>query len=102
MPGGDSRGERRVPNSSVAKWSGVHPLHAVLVNDGVVTSRRPASRTTIQEAAAALQKLLDAIEAGELDVSTPKDIALLRRLQGTLAGWEEVLGKDSGEDDHTG
>jgi hypothetical protein len=49
-----------------------------------------------------LQKLLDAIEAGELDVSTPKDIALLRRLQGTLAGWEEVLGKDSGEDDHTG
>jgi hypothetical protein len=38
---------------------------------------------TIQEAAAALKKLLDAIEVGELDVSTPRDIALLRRLQGT-------------------
>ena len=57
---------------------------------------------TIQEAAAALKKLLDAIEVGELDVSTPRDIALLRRLQGTLAGWEEVFGKDSEGGDHTG
>jgi hypothetical protein len=67
-----------------------------------VASRRPASRKTVQEAAVALRQLLDAIEAGELDASTPKDIALLRRLQGTLAGWEEALGEDSGEDDHTG
>jgi hypothetical protein len=66
-----------------------------------VTARRPPSRATLTQAAAALKKLLDVIEAGELDVSTPKDIALLRRLQGTLVGWEEALGKDSGEDDHT-
>ena len=83
------------------QW-GVHPLHTVLVNDGVVASRRPPSRKTVQGAAEALQRLLDAIVAGELDVSTPKDIALLRRLQGTLAGWEEALGKGSNEDDHTG
>jgi hypothetical protein len=59
----------------------------------------PSSKT-VQEAAVALRRLLDAIEAGELEVPTPKDIALLRRLQGTLAGWEEVLGTGSTEDDH--
>ena len=64
-------------------------------------SRRPPSRATVQEATVSLKTLLEAIGAGELDVSTPKDIALLRRLQGTLAGWEEVLGKGSGEDSHT-
>jgi hypothetical protein len=67
-----------------------------------VTDHRPPTRATLREAAAALRKLLDIIEAGELDASTPKDIALLRRLQGTLVGWEEALGKDSGDDDHTG
>ena len=73
-----------------------------LAKDGSVPStHRPASRKTIQEAAEALRRLLEAIEAGELDVSTPKDVALLRRLQGTLAGWEEVLGKGSGDTDHT-
>ncbi len=34
--------------------------------------------------------------------STPHDIALLRRLQGTLAGWDEALGKGSQPHDHTG
>ncbi len=64
-------------------------------------TRPPSPVTaTVQEAAAAIKNLLNAIEAGGLDVSTPKDIAPLRRLQGTLAGWEEVLGKGSGEDRH--
>jgi hypothetical protein len=67
-----------------------------------VPAHRPPTRATLTQATAALKKLLDAIETGELDVSTPKEIALLRRLQGTLAGWEEALGKDSGGDDHTG
>jgi len=67
-----------------------------------MAGRRPASRTTLSEAADALRKLLDSIETGELDVSTPRDIALLRRLQGTLAGWNEVLGTEPEEGDHTG
>jgi hypothetical protein len=54
------------------------------------------------EAAAALRKLLDAIEAGELHVSTPREVALFRRLQGTLAGWDEALGKGSPTNHHTG
>ncbi len=65
-------------------------------------AHRPPSHVTVQEAAESLKRLLDAVEAGELDASTPKDIALLRRLQGTLAGWIEALGKGSEEDDHTG
>jgi hypothetical protein len=39
----------------------------------------------------ALRKLLDAVDAGELDAVTPGEVALLRRLQGTLVGWEETL-----------
>ena len=46
-----------------------------------------------------LQKLLDAVEAGQVDASTPRDVALLRRLQGTLAGWNEALGKGSQNED---
>jgi hypothetical protein len=68
----------------------------------VARARRPPSHATVQEAAESLKRLLDVVEAGELDVSTPRDVALLRRLQGTLAGWEEALGKASGKDDHTG
>ena len=69
-------------------------------HDGFVAGRRPPTRAVLAEAAAALQKLLDAVQAGELDISTPRDVALLRRLQGTLAGWDEALGKRSGDADH--
>ncbi len=65
-------------------------------------ARRPPSHAAIHEAAESLRRLLDSIEAEELDVSTPRDIALLRRLQGTLAGWDEALGRDPEEGDHTG
>jgi len=71
-------------------------------HDGCVAGRPAPTKATLTEAAAALRKLLDAIEAGELDVSTPRDVALLRRLQGTLAGWDEALGRGSGDDDHNG
>jgi hypothetical protein len=69
---------------------------------GVVTpTRRPPTQATVQEAAESLKRLLDAVEAGEVDASRPRDIALLRRLQGTLAGWNEALGKGSEEGGHT-
>ena len=85
------------------RWAsrGLPLLEADRTDDGGVPARRPPSRATVQEAAAVLTKLLDTIEAGELDASTPKDIALLRRLQGTLVGWEEALGMGSEEDGHT-
>jgi hypothetical protein len=66
-----------------------------------VAERRAPTRATLTEAAVVLQKLLDTVEAGEVDASTPRDVALLRRLQGTLAGWDEALGKESRSDDHT-
>ena len=79
-----------------------HPLGVNLAKDwSVPPTQRPASRKTIQEAAGVLRRLIEAVEVGKLDVPTPKDIALLRRLQGTLAGWEEILRKNSGEVRHT-
>jgi hypothetical protein len=78
------------------------PFSTRRTHDGYVAERRPPSRAILTEAADSLQKLLVAIEAGELDVSTPRDVALLRRLQGTLAGWNEALGKAPEDDDHTG
>jgi hypothetical protein len=77
-------------------------LGPTATHDEYVAERRPPTRATLTEAAVALQKLLDAVEAGEVDNSTPHDIALLRRLQGTLAGWNEALGKAPEDDDHTG
>lgn len=58
----------------------------------VATRSRPPTREVITEAAAGLRKLLDAVDAGDLDAITPGEVALLRRLQGTLVGWEEALG----------
>jgi hypothetical protein len=51
----------------------------------------PSTREAVTEAVEALRKLLDAVDAGELDAVTPGEVALLRRLQGTLVGWEETL-----------
>ncbi len=60
-------------------------------HDGMVVGRRSPTQTTLREAAEALRGLLAAIEAGELDVATPREVALLRRLQGTLVDWEDAL-----------
>jgi len=65
-----------------------------------MAGKRPPSREAVREASEALRKLLDAIEAGELDAVTPSEVALLRRLQGNLAGWEEVMGVRRGPTDH--
>lgn len=55
-----------------------------------MAGRRTPTQTTLKEAIEALRGVLAAVEAGEIDASTPRDIALLRRLQGTLVGWEEA------------
>jgi hypothetical protein len=36
---------------------------------------------------------MEAVDAGTLKVPTPRDVALLRRLEGVLAGWEEAHGE---------
>jgi hypothetical protein len=46
----------------------------------------PSTREAVTEAVESLRKLLDAVDAGELDAVTPGEVALLRRLQGTLWG----------------
>ena len=55
-------------------------------DDGHVPSTRP-NRDDVAEAAAALRRVLDAIDKGELEVTTPQDIALVRRLQGLWQPW---------------
>jgi hypothetical protein len=62
-----------------------------VTHDDDVAEQRSPSQGTIREAAAGLRRLLDAIDAGDLDAITPGEVALLRRLQGTLVGWEEAL-----------
>jgi hypothetical protein len=94
------------PSSPSGQWpvAAVPLFGTAPVNDGVVASRRPASRKTVDEAAGALRRLLGCHRDGELDVSTtPRDIALLRpspRHPG--AGWDEVFGKDSEGGNHSG
>jgi hypothetical protein len=44
---------------------------------------------------------LAAIDAGEIEVATPREVALLRRLQGTVVGWEEALGEWPLPDHHS-
>ncbi len=65
-----------------------------------MAEKRPPSREAVREASEALRKLLDAVDAGELDAVTPSEVALLRRLQGTLVGWEEALGVQPPPADH--
>ncbi len=60
----------------------------------------PQPRATLREASEALRGVLAAVDAGELEVATPRDIALLRRLQVTLVDWEEALGKGPPAADH--
>lgn len=67
------------------------PLDPHWTHDDLVVRHRPETRATLSEAAEALRGLLAAVDAGELDVATPREVALLRRLQGTLVGWEEAL-----------
>jgi hypothetical protein len=66
-----------------------------------VSGRRPPNRATLSEAAAALRRVIETVDAGTLKVATPRDVALLRRLQGVLAGWEEALGEPRQDRHHS-
>ena len=61
----------------------------------VARSQRPPTRSTVSEAAAALRRLLDAIDQGEIDADDPKGRALHRRLEGAAAAWEEAAAESS-------
>jgi hypothetical protein len=65
-----------------------------------VAGRRSPTQATLREAVEALRGVLAAVEAGEIEASTPREVALLRRLQGTLVGWGEALGEQPPTDDH--
>jgi hypothetical protein len=47
----------------------------------------------VTEAAEGLRRLLAVIEDGELAVTTPQEVALVRRLQGALTALEAVAGR---------
>lgn len=86
------------------RWVGLTPSSAIGTNlpgqrglgqDDDVAPRRPPSRQTVAEAAVALGRLLAAVDAGDVAVPTARDRALLRRLQGALAAWQEAAGTGS-------
>ena len=58
---------------------------AVEAEDEVVTAARDAG-----EAAAVLRRLLDAVEAGELDADGPLGTRVLRQLYGAMTALEAV------------
>lgn len=62
-------------------------------------SPRPSD---LAKAAAALQRLLKAVETGELGTSNPNEVALIRRLEGVLAGWRLAVGEPPDPNDHVG
>lgn len=51
---------------------------------------RPPSRSTVAEAAETLRRLIDAIDAGNIDADDPKARALRRRLEGVVVAWEQA------------
>jgi len=90
-----------LPNpSDIHAQTGRAPLDPHWTHDGPVAGRSSPTQATVREAAEALRGLLAAVDVGELDVATPREVALLRRLQGTLVGWEETLGERPPPDDH--
>lgn len=59
----------------------------------VASAHRPSSMKTAKEAAEMLRRVIEAVGAGELLASTPRDVALVRRLQGALTALEAVAGR---------
>jgi len=51
---------------------------------------RPVADVPVPEEAEVLRRFIEAIESGELAESTPQDVAVVRRLQGTLTALESV------------
>ena len=66
-----------------------------------MVSRRVPTKETVAEAAATVQRILAAVDDGTLPVPTPRDIAVLRRLQGALVAWTHVVGTVPGSTDRT-
>jgi len=62
---------------------------------------RSPSRETVGHAADALRRLLDAVERGEVRTTEPREVTLIRRLEGVLAGWEAALGEPAQLPDHS-
>jgi hypothetical protein len=60
-------------------------------------SDRAPDPSTVAEAAQALRRILVAIDQGEIDAEDPKARALLRRLEGAVAAWDDVVGKGAVE-----
>jgi hypothetical protein len=50
----------------------------------------PTNRAPI-EAAAAIKRLLDAVDRGEIEADTPQARRLVRRLEGAFAAWKSEL-----------
>lgn len=78
-----------------ASRSAVVPLqqHQTAHDGDVATRPRPPTGEAVTEAAEALRRLLVAFEEGELTVTTPQEVALVRRLQGALTALEAVAGQ---------
>jgi hypothetical protein len=74
---------------------------ATVIHNVEVPGSRPPTRATLSEAVQALRRVLEAVESGTLKVPTPRDVALLRRLQGVLAEWEEALGEAHDDRHHS-
>ena len=53
-----------------------------------VPSPRSGDTDHAGEAAEALRRILEAVDAGEIDVEAPRAKQLLRRLEGAVAAWE--------------
>jgi hypothetical protein len=57
-----------------------------------------SQRFTAQEltaASQALREILDLVSAGELEASTPRAVAMVRRLEGAVTAWEAAAGSMS-------
>jgi hypothetical protein len=54
----------------------------------MATSRQPSRQEDVDKAAMILRRLLEAVEAGEIEADTPQARRLVRRLEGALGAWE--------------
>jgi hypothetical protein len=61
-----------------------------------VSARTPSRRDIVDDAAALLRRLLDAVEDGELEATTPRAVALVRRIEGAAVALEAAANAESG------
>jgi hypothetical protein len=63
-------------------------LETEAVNRKGAQNDHAESGSSAEDAAAALRRLLEAVDAGEIEADTPQARRLLRRLEGAQAAWE--------------